>query len=199
MKNLLEALIAYGPWGLFLAALLDGAGLTIPGGVDVLVVVLSARLPGQVLLLALLAVTGSVIGYFFLFYIARRGGQFFLQKRLASKRAQKFRGWFERYGLLTVFISALVPLPIMPMKIFVFCSGGLGVSPARFVVTFLGARIPRYMGLASQARNMRDNAMGYLRAHVWHLTGFAVALFVVLWGMIKIADIQRERALNSTK
>ena len=72
----------------------------------------------------------------------------FLDKRTASKRSKRFREWFDHYGLLTVFVAALVPLPVMPLKMFVFCSGALGVSPSRFVAVFLAARIPRYLGLA---------------------------------------------------
>jgi uncharacterized membrane protein YdjX (TVP38/TMEM64 family) len=197
MKKFVATLIGWGLPGLFLAALLDGAGLTIPGGVDILVVVLAAARPDDVLLLSFVTVLGSVLGNFFLFSIARKGGQMFLEKRLASKRSQTFKAWFDRYGLLTVFISALVPLPVMPMKIFVFCSGALGISPIRFVLAFLGARIPRYLGLAYLGRNMGDNAMGYLRSHVWHLTAFAAVLFLLLWLVIRVADMRREKELNS--
>lgn len=197
MKKFVATLVSWGPLGLFTAALLDGAGLTIPGGVDFLVVVLAAARPDDVIFLSLLTVVGSVLGNFFLFSLARKGGQMFLEKRLASKSSQKFKGWFDRYGLLTVFISALVPLPVMPMKIFVFCSGALGISPLRFVLTFLGARVPRYLGLAYLGRNMGDNAMGYLRSHVWHLTAFAVGLFVLLWILIRIADMQRAKETNN--
>jgi membrane protein DedA with SNARE-associated domain len=115
MKKLIAGLIALGPKGMFIAALLDGAGVPLPGGVDVLLVFLATRLPHQVYWLATLAVVGSVIGNFFLFWISRRGGQAFLEKRSRGTRTQRFRAWFDRYGLLTVFISALVPLPIMPM------------------------------------------------------------------------------------
>src|SRR5688500_19839856 len=48
--------------------------------------------------------------------ISRRGGEWYLRKRGSNPRSQRFRRWFDKYGLLTVFISALVPLPVMPMK-----------------------------------------------------------------------------------
>jgi membrane protein DedA with SNARE-associated domain len=188
MKKFLSILVGWGLPGLFVAAILDGAGLPIPGGVDVLVIFLASQAPDDAIRLALVAVVGSVIGNFFLFALARRGGQAFLEKRLSSKTSRRFRRWFGRYGLLTVFVSALVPLPVMPMKIFVLSSGALGSPPVRFLLTFLGARIPRYLGLAILGRAMGSNAMDYLKHHVWHLVGFAAALFAVLALIVRYAD-----------
>jgi len=193
MKKLVAGLVAFGPLGLFLSALIDGIGVPVPGGVDVLIVYLAAQRPEGIVVLAMVAVLGSVIGNGVLFSIARKGGEMFLEKRSSSPRSRRFRAWFDHYGLLTVFISALVPLPIMPMKIFVLCSGALGASTFWFFVVFVSARIPRYLGLAWLGRSMGDDAVRYLRAHVWHLTAFAAVLFVVLWLMIRYVDRKRER------
>ena len=188
MKKFLSSLVGWGLPGLFVAAILDGAGLPIPGGVDVLVIFLASQAPEDAIRLAMVAVVGSVIGNFFLFALARRGGQAFLEKRSSSTASRRFRRWFGRYGLLTVFVSALVPLPVMPMKIFVLSSGALGSPPLRFLLTFLGARIPRYLGLAMLGRARGSNAMDYLKHHVWHLVGFAAALFAVLALIVRYAD-----------
>lgn len=191
MKRLIANLISWGPAGMFLAALLDGAGVPVPGGVDVLLVFLSTQTPDQVYWLAFLSVAGSAAGNLFLFLIARKGGQVFLEKRARSKRAQRLRHWFDRYGLLTVFISALVPLPVMPMKIFVISAGALGSSPGAFLITLLGGRIPRYLGLALLGRAMGNNAIQYVRDHALHLALFALGLFLFLMMLIKIADRRR--------
>ncbi len=202
MKELLAKLVEYGPWGIFLGAFMDGAGVPIPGGVDVLDIYLAARRPDDVLLLAVLAVLGSVMGNMVLFTVARKGGQLFLEKLTSGRRSKKFRAWFDHYGLLTVFISALVPLPVMPMKIFVFCSGALGIKPWKFIVVFVAARFPRYLGLALLGRAMGNHALGYLKSHVWELVAFAAALTVVLWLMIRWTDQRRARiaaaAVSST-
>jgi membrane protein DedA with SNARE-associated domain len=191
LRDLLAGLVALGPTGLFLAALLDGAGVPVPSGVDVLLVAVASTMPDSILELTAVTVLGSVAGNLVLFAIARRGGEIFLARRTQSKRGRRFRGWFDRYGLLTVFVSALVPLPIMPMKIFVFCAGALGVRPLQFTLAFVGARIPRYLGLALLGRAMGNDAMAYLRAHAWHLAAFAVGLFLFLMTLIKIADRRR--------
>ena len=188
MKSLLASLVAMGPAGLFLLAILDGAGLPVPGGVDVLVVFLASKNPGHPYELAAFAVAGSVIGNLILFAIARKGGQLYLDKRTASGSGARFRNWFHHYGLLTVFISALVPLPVMPMKAFVLCSGALGGSITAFVAVFLLARVLRYFSLAYLGSQMGDQAMLYLKNNVWNLVAFAAGLFIVLYLAVKVAD-----------
>ena len=194
MSALLASLIAMGPAGLFLLAVLDGAGLPVPGGVDVLVVFLASKNPGNPYQLAAFAVAGSVIGNLILFSIARKGGQLYLDKRTASGGGARFRKWFHHYGLLTVFISALVPLPVMPMKVFVLCAGALGGRVTAFVAVFLTARVLRYCALAYLGSQMRDQAMLYLKHNVWNLVAFAAGLFIVLYLIVGVADRIRKPA-----
>lgn len=194
MKGLLTSLVAMGPAGLFLLAILDGAGLPVPGGVDILVVFLATKSPESPYTLAAFAVAGSVLGNLILFSIARKGGQVYLDKRTSSGRAARFRQWFHHYGLLTVFISALVPLPVMPMKAFVLCAGALGSSILAFVGVFLLARVIRYCALAYLGSQMGDQAMVYLKHNVWNLVALAAGLFVVLYLMIKVVDRIRKPA-----
>lgn len=194
MKKLLALLASWGPAGIFGIAILDGAGLTIPGGVDAILIFLASQKPETYLLLAGLSVIGSTLGNLFLFYLARKGGELYIEKHTVSRAGRKFRHWFHHYGLLTVFIAALVPLPIMPMKIFVVCSGALGTATRPFVVTFVSARVLRYTALAYLGASMGNNALLYIKAHVWHLVGLACGLFILLFLLVKIADYLRARA-----
>lgn len=188
MKELIETLREWGSAGLFLSGLLDGAGLPVPGGVDVLVVYLSTSIGANIFALTAATVLGSVLGNLILYGIARRGGKAYLDKRAQNPGSHRFRRWFERYGLSTVFVSALVPLPIMPMKIFVLCAGALGTPVHRFVVAFVAARIPRYLGLALLGQAMGADAIGWLREHVWQLAGFAALLLLALGLLVRYAD-----------
>ncbi len=191
MKEIIAFLVGMGPAGLFMFAVLDGAGVPMPGGVDALLVLLASKAPAYAYQLAGFAVAGSVLGNVILFSIARKGGEIYLNKRSASASAARFRSWFHHYGLLTVFISALVPLPIMPMKIFVLCSGALESSLITFVVVFSIARVLRYGALAYLGSQLGGQAVDYLRQHVWYLVLFAGILFVALYVAIKIADRMR--------
>jgi membrane protein YqaA with SNARE-associated domain len=195
MRALLEALIAFGPAGVLFAAILDGAGLPIPGGVDALVIFLAASRPDKAWMFASIAVLGSVLGNLFLFGLARRGGEYYLRKRASHPRSQRFRRWFDKYGLLTVYTSALVPLPIMPMKIFVLSAGALGSPALKFVLVFVAGRVPRYFALAYLGMRMGNGAMDYVKSHALHLTAVAVGLFLFLMMLVKLSDARRARRL----
>jgi membrane protein DedA with SNARE-associated domain len=194
MKNFVATLTAWGPAGLLLFSALDGAGVPMPGGVDVLIVYLASTAQWSMWLLVLAAVAGSVAGNLVLFAIARKGGQAYLDRRTQHGRTARFRRWFHHYGLLTVFIAALVPLPVMPMKIFTLCSGALGTSIPAFVGVLGLARVLRYSGLAYLGSLMGTNALPYLRSHVKELALIALLLFIVLYGMVKLIDLRRARA-----
>ena len=193
MKKLAATLMAWGPGGLFLFSFLDGAGLPMPGGVDVLIVFLSAQ-GFSMPLLVFLATLGSVLGNLILFWIAKRGGEIYLARHTESRSGARFRRWFHHYGLLTVFTAALVPLPVMPMKIFTLCSGALGSPVTQYVVVLAGARVARYTGLAALGQQMGTNALAYVRSHVPHLAAFALLLFAFLYLLVKIADKRRSSA-----
>ena len=78
---------------------------------------------------------------------ANRGGRRFMEKMASESKGARFRQWFGRYGLLTIFVPALIPIP-MPLKLFVVSAGVLGTSPVSFVLVILVARILRYAGEA---------------------------------------------------
>ena len=185
MRSLFELLQSWGPLGALLLAVLDSAGLPLPGGVDALVVAVAIANPDAAIATAALSVIGSTAGSLFLFWIARKGGKVYLEAQASSVRALQLRVWFDRYGLLTVFIPALVPFP-MPLKVFVLSAGALGTPPLWFLGVVLVARIPRYFGLAWLGAKLGEESLPWLQAHVWHLTAFAVGLFLVLYLMVRI-------------
>lgn len=185
MRALTQKLVAWGPAGVFLLAVLDSAGLPLPGGVDALLITVAALQPESAYLSAALAIVGSTAGSLFLYSLARRGGEFYLERHTASARAQRLRKWYGRYGLLTVFVPALVPIP-MPMKVFVICAGALGVAAAPFTLVVLAARIPRYFVLARLGARLGTGAFDYLREQVWLLAGIAVALYFALWLILRV-------------
>ncbi|HWR50976.1 MAG TPA: VTT domain-containing protein [Bryobacteraceae bacterium] len=193
MKTLFNTLVAWGPLGVLIMAVLDSAGIPLPGGVDVLLVMLSATNPSRGYTAAVLAIIGSVAGNVILFYIARKGGEAYLERHYLSPRAQRFRQWFQHYGLLTVFIPALIPIPL-PLKIFVISAGALGVSARTFVLTVIAARIPRYFALAYLGARLGENSMAWFRQNAVGLTLFAAALFAALYAAVKVKDRMRARA-----
>jgi membrane protein DedA with SNARE-associated domain len=137
-------------------------------------------------------VIGSLIGGVGLYYIARRGGEAYLKKFTSDGRGQKLKFWFLEYGLLTVFIPALVIVP-MPLKVAEICAGALGVRPMPFTMTLIAARIPRYFGLAYLGAKLGEGSWPWVKAHAWHMGWFALGLFAVLYLMILVVHVNRKR------
>ena len=195
MKRALEILLSWGPVGLFFFAIVDGVGLPTPGGLDALLLVLCAHNPDQAYGYAGLTLLGSLIGCLALFWMARKGGEAVLKPYRHRPRFERFETWFQHYGLLTVFIPALVPIP-MPLKFFILCAGVFEVTPLAFFSTLLAARVPRYFGLAYLGSKGRT--LGWFKNHVWELLAFAVCLFVFLYLLIRLID-RRRGVLTATK
>jgi membrane protein YqaA with SNARE-associated domain len=188
MKSFAAKLVALGPLGVFLLALLDSTGVPIVGGVDALLVVLANQRPDLAYICAALAITGSLIGSLILFTIARKGGQKYLDKLTSGPRGSRFRRWFDTYGLVTVFVPAISVIP-MPMKAFVACAGVLGVRPWAFGATVLAARIPRYFFLAWLGKEMGSHALTWIKEHY---VPFGLGLLILAALLYFIARAQNE-------
>lgn len=186
MGKLVAILSAWGPAGVFLLALIDSAGIPLPVGVDALVVASAAVNPQSAYVAAALALAGSAIGCLFLFFVARKGGEAYLARYTAEGRGARLRAWFQQYGLLTVFVPALLVIPL-PVKVPILSAGALGVHPARFAATILAARSARYFGLAYLGAQLGEETLPWLKAHVWHLGAAALVLFAALYFAIRLA------------
>src|SRR5262245_25034805 len=117
MRELLHqvsgALMAYGPWGVGLLAVIDSMGVPLPAAIDVLllgVAASSAQSPQTAYFTALLAMLGSLGGNVALFQAARHGRKMMQRTEPAPGKRRRFQQWFHRYGLATVFIPGIVPL-----------------------------------------------------------------------------------------
>ena len=195
--KLIDALVAFGPFGLLVLSFVDSLGIPIATGMDALLILIAIKAPPTAYWAAALAVAGSLAGNAVLFTIARRGGRRYLERAGNPERVRKFKTWFERYGLVTVFIPALLPIPL-PLKLFVVCAGALqtGIRPFLLVVTL--ARVLRFFGGAWLGLTLGTQSAGYLKAHTWHFAGAAVVLFASLVVLIRLNDHWRQRLRQPT-
>jgi membrane protein DedA with SNARE-associated domain len=190
MSHFWELLKALGPWSLLIVATIESLGIPNPGGTDWLLVGMAIARPDDAALCAAMAVLGSLIGTAAFFDVMRRGGEKLLAKYTSSERGAKFRSWFQRYGLVTVFIPALVPLPFLPFKAFAACAGAMGVPRWRFMSVLAVGRILRYSGLAYLGVKLGtvENSKAWVKAHTWHMAIFAVAIFLFFYLLLRILD-----------
>jgi membrane protein YqaA with SNARE-associated domain len=192
LRHLTDALIAWGPAGILLLSILDSSGVPVAGVFDALLILIAVEQPSAAWLCAGMAVAGSTVGNVILFWMARKGGQGFMNRAAPEGRAAKFRHWFRRYGMVTVLVPALVPIP-MPLKLFVISAGVTGTALGEFVAVVLIARVLRYFGEAWLGITLGRESTRFLTTHAWDFVAGAVALFLVLYGFIRWRDATRGR------
>jgi membrane protein YqaA with SNARE-associated domain len=193
LQHLKAALIAFGPLGVLALALLDSCGVPLPGALDASLIYVAWHSPATAYWTATAAVFGSLVGNIGLFLAARHGVRR-LVKPPDPDKPQKFRAWFDRYGLITVFIPAMLPIPL-PMKPFVISAGVMHTRFLEFLGVVLLARFIRYFGEAYLGANLGEDAQGFLTRNGWTLTGVALALAFVLFVLVWLNDRRRTAAL----
>jgi membrane protein YqaA with SNARE-associated domain len=191
MRHFRDILVSWGPLGLLLWSAMESAGIPNPGGTDFMLLALAVALPSKAFLCAVMAIVGSLTGSVVFYEITRRGGEKLLARYTSTGRGARFREWFRRYGLATVFVAALLPVPIMPFKVFAACAGATGVGRTRFFLTLAAARIPRYFALAYLCVKLGEDSTDWVRSHAWHMAGFAFALLVGIYFLLKYMDRPR--------
>lgn len=196
LRSLADTLLAWGPPGIFMLALVDSAGIPIPEGTDVLLLVIAATSPATGYLCAALATAGASLGQMILYLIGRKGGEAYLDRHTRSGRGRRFRLWFHQYGLVTVFIPTLVPAPL-PLKVFVLCAGALAVNPLHFLMVTVAGRLLRFFPEAHLAAQLGEHSASWLHEHAWHLLGVAAGLFLVLWALVRHRGRRRSASPGS--
>ena len=163
--------------GLFLISFLDSSVLTFPVINDLLLIKLSIEHPARMLLYALMASLGSVLGCVVLYFIARKGGEAIFHKK-AGKHGHAIRHWVERNGFVGMLIAALLPPPT-PFKFFVLAAGVFEIPLFSYISAITIARLFRYFGIGYLAVRYGAGAMPYLVHHKLQVTVFVIALVIV--------------------
>jgi len=195
LAKLTAVLVAYGPMGIMVLAFIDSAGIPVASGMDALVIVVAAKAPSRAVLAATMGVMGSLIGNMALFLGARAGARRFVKDVPQPGDKRRFREWFERYGLLTIFIPCMLPIPL-PLKVFVISAALCGTPLRTFVLVIALGRSIRYGGEAYLGVRLGEGSAPFLRTHSWHLVGGAVALFAVLYALLTLTE-RRRRAKHA--
>jgi membrane protein DedA with SNARE-associated domain len=142
-----------------------------------------------------MGVLGTAGGSITLFLAVRHGRRLFLKGEPPPGRRQRFERWFDRYGMLTVFIPAVVPVLPLPLKVFVVSAGALKTPFGKFLTVILLARVIRYFGEAYLGILLGADAQTFLVRHIWMILGIVLALAGAAYVLIGIIDRRRERAV----
>ncbi len=186
LKHLVDTLIEYGPMGLFLLGLFDSFGVPMPAAMDALLLAYSIQHPEHAYFAAAVAVAGSLGGNMLLFRAARMGGSRFVKKDTPEAEQHRFRRWFSRYGLLTVFVPAVVPFLPLPLKVFVISAGAMHTPTSRFLAVILAARVLRYFGEALLVVALGNHAQDFLRQNSWTILAVLVVAAALAAMVVKL-------------
>ena len=174
MRGLLEWLRAFamslgGP-GMFIIAFLDSSFLSFPEVNDLLIVLLVINHPERMVLYATIATLGSIAGCLALYFVGRKGGKAFVEKRFKGGTVERAAGLMRRYGALALIVPALLPPPA-PFKIFVLMGGVANIPLPTFIWAIALGRGVRYFGEGILAVMYGKQALEYI-----HENGRTVAL-----------------------
>jgi len=177
-RSLRRWIFHLGGLGFIPLGLLDSSVIPLPGSMDVLTIVLSARQPDLWLYYAVMATIGSVIGGFLTYRLARKGGKETLERKLKPKTLKKVYGIFERWGFAAIAVAAVLPPPV-PLVPILLTAGAMQYSVKKFLVAMTMGRVVRYSVLAFLAARYGRHVLNVLSLH-GHATMVAVIALIAL-------------------
>jgi membrane protein YqaA with SNARE-associated domain len=190
-------LIHLGALGVFAVSALDASliPLPLPGSTDLLILVLAAH-RGNPWLLAIAAISGSVLGAYTTWSAAKKGGMGMVKRYVPERFEKRIERWVKRNGMLTVGVACILPPPI-PLLPFLLCAGALGVERKPFMISFAAARTLRYgavawLGAVYGRRMIRvwsRYLAGWSDIILWTFIGLLIA--AVLFGLWKYKHDKR--------
>jgi membrane protein YqaA with SNARE-associated domain len=182
LEALKGKLLALGIPGLFLISFLDSAGVPLPGGVDLVVMLLSWQRPSLFFPVALTAALGSSAGCFVLYRIARTGGDAMMARFPADKQ-EWVKDKVRRNDTLAVLVAMLGPPPF-PTKLFILVAGVVRMDWRRFVAAVFAGRLVRFLGEAYLAVKLGDRAADTLKEH-YPAIAVVLAAAVILFLLVR--------------
>ncbi len=195
-------LVHLGALGVFGVSLIDSSiiPLPIPGSTDLLILLLVAN-QANPWLLAVAAISGSMLGGYLTWSAGKRGGEAMLERYVPRRYLKPITRWVTRNGVMTVCIASVLPPPI-PLMPFLLSAGALGLSRRSFLISFFIARGARYgldawLGAVYGRKVIRAWAQylsGWSDVIIWSFLGLLVA--AAIFGFWKYKHDKRRFASN---
>ena len=184
LTRLSDFLVTFGPFGLFVVAVLDSSFVPLPSSADALMLLLTTAHPRWMVFYALVATTGSAVGCLILYHVSRRAGSRALA-RFSESKQKRVKELIDRYDVLSVLVASVLPPPF-PFKIFVITAGVLRFSLTRFLVAIVVGRGFRFLLEGYFAIRYGAQAKVFLaRYYPWIGLGLAVTIIAVFLARLR--------------
>jgi membrane protein YqaA with SNARE-associated domain len=183
-----------GPWGVLLAAVLDGAAFGLP--IDLVVGGYVSQNHRQWLIYVLMAAVGSALGSLVIYGIGYAGGEELLRKRVSAARFAKLHDAFEKHPFWSLMLPAMLPPPT-PFKAFVLASAVAEMSISHFLLAIFFGRFVRFTALAALVIYLGPGAVGTIRiffSHHFHWLVLIAIAGVATWLIVRRRTSRRRHS-----
>ena len=189
MRSLLASFLT--PGGLIVLGALDSSLIFfLPLGIDVAVVMLSAREPELFWLFGVLAATGSLLGASLTFWIGRKAGEHGLSRLISPSRLKRVEARVGERAAVSTGILALIPPPF-PLTAFVLTSGALRANPWSFLLTLTAARLVRFEIEAALAARYGARLLRWMESTVFEVIIGALIVLAVVGTIVSAIAVVR--------
>jgi membrane protein YqaA with SNARE-associated domain len=189
MRSLLALFLT--PWGLIILGALDSSLIFfLPLGIDVAVVILSARQPQLFWLYALLGAAGSLIGAGLTFWIGRKVGEHGLGRLISPSRLKRVEARVGESAAISTGILALIPPPF-PFTAFVLVSGALRANPWSFLLALTSARVVRFGIEAALAARYGARILRWMESSVFEVIIGALTVLAIVGTIVSAIAVIR--------
>jgi membrane protein YqaA with SNARE-associated domain len=195
MRAFFDSLIGYflTPGGLVLMAALDSSLVFfLPLGIDLVVVLLSAREPELFWLYGLLATLGSLGGAAVTFWVGGKVGEHGLRRFVPAHRLERVRRQVNARGAYAIAALAIIPPPF-PFKVFILTAGALRMSPWRFFPAMGGVRLARFGAEAALASRYGEGIMRWTETPVFTAIVGGLAVLAIVGTIVSAVLIARRK------
>jgi membrane protein YqaA with SNARE-associated domain len=179
-----------------MAALDSSLVFFLPLGIDLVVVILSAREPELFWLYGLLATAGSLLGGAVSFWVGRKAGKHGLRRFVSERRLERVRRQVDTRGAYAIAALAIIPPPF-PFKVFILTGGALGMNPWKFFGAMAGVRLVRFTAEAALAARYGQGILRWMESPAFTIVIGSLAV-IALVGTAVSAVVLGDREENST-
>jgi membrane protein YqaA with SNARE-associated domain len=160
-----------GALGLFPLGIIDGP-LFAPFGIDVLLIVLVARHWDHVIWYILAATAGSIIGYWIVYAIWRKGGQEGLRRKMKPGQFERIQKKMERNAGKAIATGALIPPPF-PFTPIIAGAAAFQYPQKKLLPVMAAARAVRFIVIALLAHHYGRHLIRIIEAPAfrWFVIG----------------------------
>jgi membrane protein YqaA with SNARE-associated domain len=171
-----------GALGLFFLAIVDSSPLPTFAGPDILTAVLAASHRGPWYEYASVATSGSVIGAYLTFRLARKAGSAYLDSKFKKGKVSTILKLFKRWGAGALVASTAIPFPF-PTSMLFAAAGASNYRVSKFLTIVSLGRAARYSAIAIVADLYGRHFLSVLTHPTQHW-GWLVLFSILMVGMI---------------